>query len=215
MTASTAGHHGVGAEAQLRSKGANPINIHSSAELRRPSNASVASVNGSIAANPVPASSGVPLNATSGLGAGVAAAAGSGSAGGNGIGVGIGPGVLGGLSVPGGSSDGIEGHVPHMICKFTFVSVAQFFFGPATHFFFSWINFLAWDLSIPHRTSKLRPLFVASSFLFLALPIAALSGGLRLGEGTQRGKVWRGVLDFSYPVTWGLSPPFLVQSSLS
>ncbi|KAK0379352.1 fungal specific transcription factor domain-containing protein [Colletotrichum limetticola] len=115
LTASTAGHHGVGAEAQLRSKGANPINIHSSAELRRPSNASVASVNGSIAANPVPASSGVPLNATSGIGAGVAPAAGSGSAGGNGIGVGIGPGVLGGLSVPGGSSDGIEGHVPHMI----------------------------------------------------------------------------------------------------
>ncbi|KAK1984271.1 hypothetical protein LZ30DRAFT_779980 [Colletotrichum cereale] len=53
LTASTAGH--LGAEAQLRSKGANPINIHSSAELRRPSNASVASVNGSVAANPVPA----------------------------------------------------------------------------------------------------------------------------------------------------------------
>ncbi|OHW91581.1 cutinase transcription factor 1 beta [Colletotrichum incanum] len=44
LTASTAAH--LGAEAQLRSKGANPINIHSSAELRRPSNASVASVNG-------------------------------------------------------------------------------------------------------------------------------------------------------------------------
>ncbi|KAK1717489.1 uncharacterized protein BDZ83DRAFT_23704 [Colletotrichum acutatum] len=222
LTASTAGHHGVGAEAQLRSKGANPINIHSSAELRRPSNASLASVNGSIAANPVPASSGVPLNATSGVGAGAAAAAaGSGSVGGNGIGVGIGPGVLGGLSVPGGSSDGIEGHVPHMICKFASVSVTQFFFWPCnTHFlghlFFWNTNFLSvGSLSIPHRTSKLRPLFVVSSFLFLVLPIAAQSGGLRLGEGTERGKVWRGVLDFSYPVTWGLSPPFLVQSSLS
>ncbi|OLN82116.1 Cutinase transcription factor 1 beta 2 [Colletotrichum chlorophyti] len=50
LTASTAGHV-VGAEAQLRSKGANPINIHSSAELRRPSNASVASVNGAALLN--------------------------------------------------------------------------------------------------------------------------------------------------------------------
>ncbi|GKT40901.1 cutinase transcription factor 1 beta [Colletotrichum spaethianum] len=102
LTASTAGH--LGAEAQLRSKGANPINIHSSAELRRPSNASVASVNGSVAANPVPAAA-VPLGATPAIGAGAAAA------------TGIGPGVLGGLSVPGGSSDGLEGHVPHMICE--------------------------------------------------------------------------------------------------
>ncbi|KZL81906.1 fungal specific transcription factor domain-containing protein [Colletotrichum incanum] len=103
LTASTAAH--LGAEAQLRSKGANPINIHSSAELRRPSNASVASVNGSVAANPVPAAAGVPLGATPAIGAGAAAAAATG----------IGPGVLGGLSVPGGSSDGLEGHVPHMI----------------------------------------------------------------------------------------------------
>ncbi|KAI8204175.1 Cutinase transcription factor 1 beta [Colletotrichum sp. SAR 10_76] len=67
LTASTAGHHVVGAEAQLRSKGANPINIHSSAELRRPSNASVASVNGSIAANPVAAAAaGVSMDQRSG-----------------------------------------------------------------------------------------------------------------------------------------------------
>ncbi|GKT58532.1 cutinase transcription factor 1 beta [Colletotrichum tofieldiae] len=103
LTASTAGH--LGAEAQLRSKGANPINIHSSAELRRPSNASVASVNGSVVANPAAAAAGVPLGATPAIGAGAAAAAATG----------IGPGVLGGLSVPGGSSDGLEGHVPHMI----------------------------------------------------------------------------------------------------
>ncbi|KAK1966124.1 hypothetical protein LY78DRAFT_67704 [Colletotrichum sublineola] len=105
LTASTAGH--LGAEAQLRSKGANPINIHSSAELRRPSNASVASVNGSVAANPVPAP-GVPLGASPTIGAGNAA------------GTGIGPGLLGGLSVPSGSSNGLEGHVPHMICEFFF-----------------------------------------------------------------------------------------------
>ncbi|KAI8310028.1 Cutinase transcription factor 1 beta [Colletotrichum sp. SAR11_59] len=67
LTASTAGHHVGGAEAQLRSKGANPINIHSSAELRRPSNASVASVNGSIAANPVAAAAaGVSMDQRSG-----------------------------------------------------------------------------------------------------------------------------------------------------
>ncbi|KAI8260799.1 Cutinase transcription factor 1 beta [Colletotrichum sp. SAR11_239] len=67
LTASTAGHHVVGAEAQLRSKGANPINIHSSAELRRPSNASVASVNGSIAANPAAAAAaGVSMDQRSG-----------------------------------------------------------------------------------------------------------------------------------------------------
>lgn len=105
MTASTAGHHVVGAEAQLRSKGANPINIHSSAELRRPSSASVASVNGSVAANPVAAGAGVPMGATPSIG----------TAAGNGVA--IGPGLLGGLSAPGGSSDGLEGHVPHMICK--------------------------------------------------------------------------------------------------
>ncbi|GJC81795.1 cutinase transcription factor 1 beta [Colletotrichum liriopes] len=130
LTASTAGH--LGAEAQLRSKGANPINIHSSAELRRPSNASVASVNGSVAANPAAAAAGLPLGATPAIGAGAAAAAATG----------IGPGVLGGLSVPGGSSDGLEGHV---------------------------------------QRSK---------------------SGARTGGGTQRGKVWRGALDFSYPVTW-------------
>ncbi|WYZ38597.1 hypothetical protein EsH8_III_000511 [Colletotrichum jinshuiense] len=103
LTASTAGHHVVGAEAQLRSKGANPINIHSSAELRRPSSASVASVNGSVAANPVAAGAGVPMGATPSIG----------TAAGNGVA--IGPGLLGGLSAPGGSSDGLEGHVPHMI----------------------------------------------------------------------------------------------------
>ncbi|KAJ0142490.1 Cutinase transcription factor 1 beta, partial [Colletotrichum tanaceti] len=107
LTASTAGHSG--AEAQLRSKGTNPVNIHSSAELRRPSNASVASVNGSVSANPVPATC-MPLAATTpAIGAGAAAV------------TGIGPAVLGGLSVPGGSSDGLEGHVPHMLCGF-FVS---------------------------------------------------------------------------------------------
>ncbi|OBR11795.1 Fungal specific transcription factor domain-containing protein [Colletotrichum higginsianum IMI 349063] len=101
LTASTAVH--PGAEAQLRSKGTNPVNIHSSAELRRPSNASVASVNGSVATNPVPVTC-MPLGTTTpAIGAGAAAVSG------------IGPGVLGGLSVPGGSSDGLEGHVPHML----------------------------------------------------------------------------------------------------
>ncbi|KAK2002678.1 fungal-specific transcription factor domain-containing protein [Colletotrichum falcatum] len=101
LTASTAGH--LGAEAQLRSKGTNPINIHSSAELRRPSNASVASVNGSVTANPVPPPS-VPLSATPTIGAGAATV------------TGISPGLLGGgLSVSSGSSNGPEGHVPHMI----------------------------------------------------------------------------------------------------
>ncbi|KAI8181225.1 Cutinase transcription factor 1 beta [Colletotrichum sp. SAR 10_75] len=115
LTASTAGHHVVGAEAQLRSKGANPINIHSSAELRRPSNASVASVNGSIAANPAAAAAaGVSMGATPGIGAGAGVGVGVGAGAGLG-GAGIGPGVLGGLSVTGGSSDGLEGHVPHMI----------------------------------------------------------------------------------------------------
>ncbi|TDZ31244.1 Cutinase transcription factor 1 beta [Colletotrichum spinosum] len=127
LAASTAGHV-VGAEAQLRSKGATPINIHSSAELRRPSNASVASVNGSVAANPITAASGVPLAATPGIGAGAAVAAGLGGVGPGpapapapapgtapGVGVGLGAGLLGGLSVTGGSSDGMDGHVPHMI----------------------------------------------------------------------------------------------------
>ncbi|WDK12444.1 fungal specific transcription factor domain-containing protein [Colletotrichum graminicola] len=103
LTASTAGH--LGAEAQLRSKGANPVNIHSSAELRRPSNASVASVNGSVAANPVSAPA-LPLGATPTIGTGAAAM------------TGVGPGLLGGLSAPSGPSNGLEGHVPHMICRF-------------------------------------------------------------------------------------------------
>lgn len=128
LTASTAGHHVVGAEAQLRSKGANPINIHSSAELRRPSNASVASVNGSIAANPVAAAAaGVSMGATPGIGAGAGVGVGVGVGAGAGLGgAGIGPGVLGGLSVTGGSSDGLEGHVPHMICKSTLLRLVCF-----------------------------------------------------------------------------------------
>lgn len=231
LTASTAGHHVVGAEAQLRSKGANPINIHSSAELRRPSNASVASVNGSIAANPVAAAAaGVSMGATPGIGAGAGVGVGVGAGAGLG-GAGIGPGVLGGLSVTGGSSDGLEGHVPHMICKSTPLRLVCFCL-------LSLCSFPSWNIlsvlfppsccyALHRRRMTPNPcqfpsfMFVFVLFLvaqtftiffflcllrFLVLPIAPTSGARTGGgdDGMGGSPVWRGGLGLFLPRDLGL-----------
>lgn len=229
LTASTAGHHVVGAEAQLRSKGANPITIHSSAELRRPSNASVASVNGSIAANPAAAAAaGVSMGATPGIGAGAGVGVGVGAGAGLG-GAGIGPGVLGGLSVTGGSSDGLEGHVPHMICKSTLLRLVCFCF-------LSLCSFPSWNIlsvlfppscyALHRRRMTPNPCqFPSSMFVFVlffwslrplsiffslprAVPGFAHRSQIRgsdWGRGRRNGgpvQCGGAALDFFYPVTW-------------